>query len=94
MFRLRTVVTLAIGFGAGYVAGTRAGRPAYERLVASVGMVTDQVGLSRPSAAGPTSTEATNDELARLREPATVGTPRMPDEGRAHAATATPTPRR
>lgn len=90
MFKLRTVVTIGIGYGIGYVVGTRAGRPAYERLVASVGKVTDQLGLTRTADDSRTSAEATNDELARLRASASVGRPGMPDEGREHGATVTP----
>lgn len=92
MFRLRTVATIAIGFGAGYIVGTKAGRPAYDRLVASLNEAAGQLGLTRAVGDGQTSGDATNDELANLRETATVGVPGQPDQGRKHAAIPTPTP--
>lgn len=92
MFRLRTVTTLAIGYGVGYVMGSKAGRPAYERLVASVTTAANQLGIARASEGGPTSTDATNDELVSLRDSTTVGMPGQPDQGRDHAAIVTPTP--
>lgn len=54
MMRMRTIAWLSLGFGAGYLAGAAAGRPAYDRIVTSAGTVASQWGL--------------DDAAARLKE--------------------------
>lgn len=43
--RARTFVTLAVGVGVGYITGAAAGRPAYERMKARLGTLTEEFGL-------------------------------------------------
>lgn len=46
MIRLRTLLTLSAGFAVGYVAGTAAGRPAFERLCDRSGSIASALGLT------------------------------------------------
>lgn len=45
MMRFRTLVVLASGFAAGYLTGTAAGRPAYERIRARASSLASELGL-------------------------------------------------
>lgn len=45
MMRLRTLIALGAGFAAGYVTGTAAGRPAYERIRARTRSLASELGL-------------------------------------------------
>jgi hypothetical protein len=46
MMRLRTMLALSMGFGAGYVAGASAGQPAYDRMRSATANVAAQLGLT------------------------------------------------
>lgn len=46
MMRLRTLMTLSAGLAVGYVAGTAAGRPAFERIRARTGSLASGLGLT------------------------------------------------
>jgi hypothetical protein len=45
MMRVRTLITMATGFAAGYVAGAAAGRPAYERIRTRTDALVSELGL-------------------------------------------------
>lgn len=45
MFRMRTIATIAAGYGIGYVAGAKAGRPAYDRLMERMSRVRQELGM-------------------------------------------------
>lgn len=46
MMRLRTMMVLTIGLGAGYIAGTAAGRPAFERMRSAAGATAVHLGIA------------------------------------------------
>lgn len=46
MMRLRTLMALSAGLAVGYVAGTAAGRPAFERIRARTGSLISGLGLT------------------------------------------------
>lgn len=97
MLKMRTMAAVGVGYAAGYVAGAKAGRPAYDRIS---GLATKYLGASGiavlaasgEAPAGDTSADLANEEIARLREQRTSTGPGRPDEGRQHAATVAPTP--
>jgi hypothetical protein len=89
MFRMRTMLPVSLGYAAGYVMGTRSGRPTYDRLKATVGKYAEGYGLTHD---GQSSTELANEELADLRAKEGDGPSRVgfPDEGREHGPTVAP----
>lgn len=46
MMRFRTLMVLSVGLAAGYVAGTAAGRPAFERMRSVTGSMVTDLGLT------------------------------------------------
>lgn len=93
MFRMRTLLPVSLGYAAGYVMGARNGRPAYDRMMATVGRYADGYGLvpAHPPV-GETATDKANEELAALRDSTRDASPPVgrPDEGREHGPTIVP----
>jgi hypothetical protein len=61
---VRKLLLLTVGGAIGYVLGARAGRPAYDRIVASFGRLTSAVGLDRAGTTVRTATVDLKDAVA------------------------------
>lgn len=91
MFKMRTLVTMTLGYAAGYVAGAKAGRPAYDRITAMFEQYAERLGVPTSSdGSQATATDLANQEIGDLRSGRSDGVPGRPDTGREHGATVVP----
>lgn len=90
MFKIRTMAAMGVGYAAGYVAGTRAGRPAYDRISEMAGRLMGMSGIPTSSVdPNETATTMANEEIADLHR-AGAFVPGRPDDGRSHGPTVAP----
>ena len=61
---MRKLLLLTAGGAVGYVLGARAGRPAYDRIVASYGRLTSALGLDKAGTTVRTATVDLKDAVA------------------------------
>jgi hypothetical protein len=61
---MRKLLLMTTGGAVGYVLGARAGRPAYDRIVASYGRLTSAIGLDQAGSTVRTATVDLKDAVA------------------------------